>query len=230
MLKMKILVTVLVSGMFFSTVSGQVITRPNYSLKSHETLEILKVEVTAREVRFQMSVENRISGGNFCADKNIFIIYPDGTRSKLRSSEKIPVCPDTHQFMSIGEKLSFTLIFPPLRQGTEWIDLMEECSENCFSFYGITLDTDLNQRINEAFSFAEKGEPARAQAMFIKIIEETDYRNLGSESLLYLSIIKLAKEVGNTSTAEEWYKRFKLSGAPRSELYFRYLELQGIKF
>lgn len=225
-----IIPAVLVFLFLKSEVSGQVITRPGYSLKSHETLEILNVEISAREVVINMSIENRITGGNFCADRNIFIIYPDGTKLKLRSSENIPVCPDTHKFSSPGEKLFFSLNFPPLRQGTEWIDLVEECSDNCFSFYGIILDEELNKRINEAFALVEKGEPGMALAAFVKILEETDNKNLGSEGLLYMNIISLAGEAGNKSMADDWYRRFLTSGAPRLERYIMYLGKPDSRF
>jgi hypothetical protein len=215
-----------ISGTSFS----QSFIQPNFGLKSHETLDIKKIDATVKSTSVYLSVVNRITGGTFCADKNIFIIYPDGTRSKLISSSGIPVCPDSYKFKTIGEKLDFTLTFPPLKQGTEWIDLIEDCSENCFSFYGITLNVALNRRIDDAFYLAENDESAKALISFIDIVEETDFRNIGIEGLLYVNIIKLAKESGNTAKAEEWFRKFKSSGAPRFEKYIKYLNDQGIKY
>jgi hypothetical protein len=209
---------------------SQTYNQPDIGLRSHETLEISKVEITAKRTVIYLSVENRIIGGNFCADKNIFIIYPDGTRSKLTSSNGIPVCPDTYKFKTPGEKLNFNLIFPPLKAGTEWIDLIEDCSENCFSFYGVTLDPELNKKIDDAFVLAENEEPAKALVSFINIVEETDNKNLGVEGLLCINIIKLAKETGDTLKAAEWYNRLKSSGAPRLPLYIKHLNSQGIKY
>ena len=177
-----------------------------------------------------LKVENRITGGNFCADKNIFIIYPDGTRSVLVSTSGIPVCPDTYKFTSIGEKLDFVLTFPPLKKGTEWINLVEDCSENCFSFYGITLDSNLNKKIDDAFALAENEEPAKALVSFMAIAEEMDNKNLGAEGLIYLNIIILAKETGSTAKAAEWYRRLESSGLPETELYIKHLNSQGIKY
>ena len=165
-----------------------------------------------------------------CADKNIFIIYPDGSRSKLVSSSGIPVCPDAHIFKDAGEKLSFILEFPPLKPGTEWIDLVEDCNDNCFSFYGLLLNDDLNGKIDEAFVLHETEEPVKAMMSFIKIVEETDSMNLGTEGLLYMSIIQLARETGNNSRAAEWYKRLKSSGAPRLQQYLNLLNDQGIRY
>lgn len=208
----------------------QIFLHPNIALKRPETLDIIKAEITAQKTVIYLSIENRITGGYFCADKNIFIVYPDGTRIPLTSSSGIPVCPDTYKFKTIGEKLDFVLTFPPLKQGTEWIDLIEECSANCFSFYGITLDDNLNKKIDDAFVLAENEEPAKALISFINIAEATDSKNLGIEGLLYISIIKLAKETANTVKASEWYKRLKSSGAPRFEMYIKNLNSQGIVY
>jgi len=210
--------------------NSQTIINPNYSLKSHETLNIIKIEARSEATLFYLSIENGIEGGTFCADKNINTIYPDGKKSKLVSSEGIPVCPDTYQFRRIGEKLEFILEFPPLKKGTEWIDLVEECTDNCFSFYGICLDNDLNGRIDNAFSLAENDEPMKAMVSFIAILEDVDKSNSGIEGLLYINIIKLAKETGDDTRAAEWFRKFKISDAPKLAECIKYLNDQGIKY
>jgi len=230
---MKIKIILIVLFIFITGVVkiyAQTYNQPNIGLKSHETLEISKVELTEHKTLIYLSVENRITGGNFCADKNIFIIYPDGTRSKLISSSGIPVCPDTYRFKTIGEKLDFVLKFPPLKLGTDWIDLIEDCSENCFSFYGVTLDNDLNNKIDDAFTLVENKEQAKALVNFIKIADSIDNKNLGIEGLIYINIIRLAKETGNTVKAAEWYNRLKSSGIPRSELCIKNLNSLGIVY
>lgn len=228
-MKIKIIIPVL---FFLITVTAnlksQTYNHPNSGLKSHETLEISKVEISEINTAIFLSVENRITAGYFCADKNIFIIYPDGTRSRLISSQGIPVCPDTYKFKTIGEKLSFELTFPPLKQGTQWIDLIEDCTENCFSFFGICLNNDLNKKIDDAYVLAENEAPAEALMSFIKIANSVDIKNSGIEGLIYMNIIKLSNETGNTQKASEWYKKLKLSGVPRCELYLKHLNSQGI--
>ena len=171
-----------------TNIHSQTVEQPNYALKSHETLEITKVEITPVKTVVSLTIENRIEGGKFCADKNIFIIYPDGTRSNLTSSNGIPVCPETYKFKTIGEKFDFVLTFPPLKQGTEWVDLIEDCTDNCFSFYGVTLDSELNKKIDDAFVLAEKKEPGKALIIFINLAEANDNKNLGIEGLLYINI------------------------------------------
>src|SRR5664279_1796392 len=125
-------------------VQAQTISQPNYGLKSHETLEISKIELNPQKTVIYLNIENMIKDGFFCADKNIVTIYKDGTRSKMISSKGIPNCPDTYKFKSIGEKLNFELTFPPLKPGTQTIDIVEDCTDNCFSFYGVCLNSNLN--------------------------------------------------------------------------------------
>jgi hypothetical protein len=207
---------------------SQTLIKPNYALKSHETLEISKIEISSQKTMIFLNVENRRTDGYFCADKNIFIIYPDGTRSRLISSKGIPVCPETYKFKTIGEKLNFELTFSPLKQDTQWIDLIEDCSENCFSFYGVCLNNDLNKKIDDASLLAENAEPAKALMSFIKIAGMIDNKNSGIEGLIYINIIKLAKETANIQKASEWYTKLKSSDIPRSELYIKHLNSQGI--
>ena len=209
---------------------SQIFLQPNFGLKSHETLVINKIELSSTGARFYMSIENRITNGSFCADKNIFIVYPDGTRSLLASSEGISVCPDAHKFKAPGEKLDFTLTFPPLKPGTEWIDLIEDCSDNCFSFYGITLDNELNRKIDEAFFLEENDEPVKAMINMIDLAEAIDKKDIGIEGFLYINIIRLAKVNGNEVKASQWYSRMKSSGAPRLQQYIKYLNDQGIRY
>jgi hypothetical protein len=210
---------------------SQVYNNPNIALKSHETLEILKVEITPRSTMIYLSVENRRSaGGSFCADRNIYMISPDATRMKLIQSKNIPVCPDTYNFRSVGEKLQFILEFPPLKNGTKWIDIIEDCSSNCFWFYGVTLDNELNARLDEVFTQASRGLPANNVLLFKNILDDIDNQNQGIEGSLYINIINAALENSDTETAAAWYKRMTESRAPRLNQYLKYLNDRGIKY
>jgi hypothetical protein len=227
-MKKMIAFSILLSFLSITSFS-QTFVKPNFALKSHETLDITRIELKPEATIFFMSIENKIEKGSFCADKNIYIIYPDGNKSKLKSSSGIPVCPDIYKFQAPGEKLEFILTFPPLKKGTEWIDLVEECSDNCFSFYGITLDADLNKRIDDAFALAEN-EPSKALKNFIDIAEKIDKNSKGISGLLYINIIRLAKQTGDDAQAEKWYQKLKLSDTPRLTAYIKYLNDQGIKY
>lgn len=209
---------------------SQTIIQPNQALKSHETLEIRKIEMSSEKTIVYLSVENRRADGNFCADKNIFIIYPDGSRLKLVKTVGIPQCPDAFRFKNIGEILDFSLIFPPLNPATKWIDIVEECASNCFHFYGITLNDDLNKRLNEAFALGTSGESAKTILMFRSILESVDDQNTGVEGTLYVNIISAAIESGDKVEAAVWYKRLLSSHAPRLNEFVKFLNDRGIKY
>ncbi|MGB8491523.1 MAG: hypothetical protein WCE64_10735 [Bacteroidales bacterium] len=224
---------ILLSGILWSAtgiLSSQTFIKPNYSLRSHPTLDIVKIEAGPEATVFSMSIGNRIAGGTFCADRNIYMMLPDGKKILLTSASGIPVCPDSYKFKAPGEKLDFVLTFPPLKHGTSWIDLVENCSDNCFSFYGIALDNDLNKRIDDAFTLAENDQPAKALISFINILSDKGDSCAGIKGLLYINIIRLEKETGNNTEAEEWYKKFKSSDTPRLSQYITYLNDQGIRY
>ncbi len=210
--------------------AAQTFIQPNYGLKSHETLTINKVEASDKSIVLLLSLENRITGGSFCVDRNTYIVYPDGTRLKMTSASGIPLCPEAHRFSAPGDKLTFTLTFPSSGKLPEWIDLIEDCTDNCFHFYGITLDNDLNQKINDAFGYAGGDDILKGMISFIDILEETDQKNLGSEGLLYVNIISLAREAGNPGQAASWYNRLRSSEAPKLQEYIKFLNDQGIRY
>jgi hypothetical protein len=223
-------IAVLFLGSFPRQLQAQSICHPNYGLKSHQTLVIKRVETGGDSTHFYMSIENRITGGTFCADRNICVVYPDGRLVKLLSSSGIPVCPDMHSFREPGEKLEFRLTFPSLEPGTRWIDLVEECDDNCFSFYGITLDTGLNREIDDAFALVEKKTPGEALGRLASLAASVEGKNTGIDGLLLITMIQLTFENGDLAVSSEWYRKLEMSGIPRLNQYLRYLSLQGIKF
>jgi hypothetical protein len=219
-----LLVTILQSGF------SQLIEQPNYALKSHETLEISKVKITPDETVLYLTIENRLDSGTFCADRNIYLINSDGEKLRLKKASGIPVCPDSYKFKSIGEKLLFSLEFPSLKTGTKWVDLIEDCTSNCFWFYGVTLDNELNKKLDEAFSLASKAKPADNILLFKTILDSIDNQNLGVEGLLYINIINAAIEDADNVNTIVWYKRLASSHAPRLSYYIKYLNDRGIKY
>jgi hypothetical protein len=232
----KMMVEKLYAVIFFfvaavSNILCQTFQQPNIGLKSHETLELRKVEVYPERTVVSLSVENRrTAGGTFCADKNIYIIYPDGTKLKLRNASGIPTCPDSYEFKMVGEKLYFTLEFSPLKPGTKWIDIVEECTSNCFWLYGITLDNELNNKVDEAFLLASKSDPAKTIMLFRKILETADGQNPGIKGALYINIINAAVEAGDRVEAAVWYKRLLSSNTPRLNEYVKALNDRGVRF
>lgn len=227
----KIVLMVCLIVIYTTHTYSQTIDKPSFALKSPETLEISKVEITAQNTLIYLSVENkRDEGGSFCADKRIYIIYPDGSRLNLTRAHNIPVCPDTYNFKNIGEKLQFTLEFPPLKPQTKWFDIIEDCTSNCFWFYGVTLDIALNTRLDEIFALASKGQPAGNIILFKNILDDIDSLNLGVEGSLYINIINAAAENRDNVSTAVWYKRMAASHAPRLSQYLKYVNDMGIKY
>jgi hypothetical protein len=226
----KSVILLIVILFFAATVQAQVIERPNCGMKSPNTLVIDRIETGNGSSTFYCSVENQIKDGYFCADKNIFVIYPDGTRSMLIKAEGIPVCPAMYKFKSIGEKLEFRLVFPVLKENVQWIDLVENCSSDCMFFYGLTLDNQLNTRLDELFQKAEKATSEESIGLFKSMIDEIDNKNLGIEGLLYINIINASIEAGDKIGASVWYKRLLASGAPRLSYYVKFLNDKGVRF
>lgn len=208
----------------------QPFVQPNYALKSHETMSVNRVDLTPERTVVSLSVENRITGGNFCADRNIYIIDPSGVKYKVVKAVGIPVCPQSYAFKNIGEVLNFTLEFPPIKPDSKWVDIVEDCTNNCFRFYGVTLDNDLNKKLDVAFSLLPKSLPSESVALFRQILEETDNQNLGIEGLLYISIITSSIENNDKPGAMAWYKRLGESHAPRVNEYLKFLNDKGIKY
>jgi hypothetical protein len=213
-----------------SALLSQTVVNPNYGLKSHETLLITKIESNQEKTLGYLTIENRIEGGNFCADRNISIIDPEGRKLQVRITSGIPVCPESYKFKSIGEVVKFSLEFPPLTPGTKWVDIIENCSDNCFWFYGVTLDIELNKRVEGAFSKASAVAPAENMFLFKGILDDIDSQNLGIEGLLYLNIISAARENADNVNAMVWYKRLAASKAPRVGEYLKYLNGRGIEY
>jgi hypothetical protein len=214
---------------FSPPLKSQITVNPNFGLKSHETLNINRVEVTKEKTVISFTIENRIENGTFCADRKIYITDPAGNRYKVVNATGIPVCPDNYTFKKPGEKLSFTLTFPPMTGEYTYIDLKEECSENCFSFYGIVLDEYINSRLDEGFSSAERGESLKAMDTFIKMTDVAS-KHIGIQALVYYNIVKLASETGNTLNAGEWYKKLSAMSSRGGKIYIEQLNLQGIRY
>jgi len=228
-MQLKIILIVLLLSNMLNSAKSQTITQPNFGLKSHETLEIERIELSRDKTVLSFTIENRIENGAFCADRKIYITDPAGNRLRVTKIAGIPVCPESYMFKSAGEKLSFTLTFPPLKGEPAYFDLKEECSENCFSFYGVVLDEYLNSRLDEAFSMAERGELLKAMNRLISMAGEKDKIN-SIRALVWFNIVKLATETGNTVKAGEWYKKLNSPGVPGGRIYIEQLNVQGIRY
>lgn len=210
--------------------TAQTFTGPAVGLKKPQTMEVLGVELTGEKTIIHLSVENKIKGGTFCADRNTYIITPDGLRLKLEKASGIPQCPATHKFKKEGEILEFSLTFPELVPAPGWIDLLEECGDNCFSAYGILLNPGFSARIDEAFGYAGNGQTDSAIGLYRKLIEEAGPDEAGIVGSLYCDLISLMAGKGYKASAAEWYRKLAASDLPRKQMYIDNLSFRGIRY
>jgi hypothetical protein len=208
----------------------QTINHPNYGLKSHETLNIESVIYSDNSFTLNMIIENRSLEGNFCADKNIFIILPGNKKLKIISSEGIPVCPDAYNFSFIGEKLRFKLWFPAIAPDINWIDLIEDCNNACFSFSTIILDSTLNLDIDEAFSMLGSGKNTEAILTFEKLFEKVRIQKVPLEGNILMNLVLLYRKQGNPDQVKKYYQILRDLQTPESAKYIEILKNSGITF
>lgn len=226
--------TILSALIFFQAgliqVYSQVYDFPATGLKSHPTMEISRVEVKPGKTIFYISIENRRIGGTFCVDKNTSAKLPDGSVIKLEKASGIPRCPDIYKFKKQGEILDFSLEFPSIPADAGWINLIEECSDNCFSFYGILLNDSFSRAIDNAISYVDRGQTDTAIGMYQKLISQAGEGQKGVLGSLYADLITLLTSKGYTTNAADWYRKLSDSDIPSKELYLQNLNFRGIKY
>lgn len=159
-----------------TSANAQIIVNPNFAITSHPMV-VNQIVTSEGYLMIELSIENKIDNGSFCADKNIYIRNLTGSEMiKLSNSEGIPVCPDVYQFKWIGEKLTFKLYFPNPNQPLKYIDLIEDCDNACFSILGIILDSEMNNLLESAFKLFDDSDYEASEKTFKKLITENpDY-------------------------------------------------------
>jgi hypothetical protein len=214
----------------FTVLFSQTFTVPAVGLKSHQTMEVLRIELSPEKTVVLLSIENRIKGGTFCADRNIYIVQPDGSRLKLQKASGIPQCPDSHKFSREGEVLEFSLTFGSLKPGTGWIDIVEECGQDCFSVYGILLNESFSRRIDDALFYVNKGQTDSAIGLYRKMIQDAGDNEAGIVGSLYTDLISLLVSKGYGASAAETYRKLVSLDIPRKQFYIDNLNFRGIKY
>jgi len=148
---MKKIFLIIFAVFIVNSIFSQTILYPIVNIKSHKTLTIEKIEFSETQTVFYMSIENqKTTPGDawFCADEKIYIKNAKGTEMFfMTKSEGIPVCPDAYKFKKPGDILKFKLYFQKIPTSIKEIDIVENCNDNCFYFYGVILDETQNTEI-----------------------------------------------------------------------------------
>jgi hypothetical protein len=197
---------------------GQTLSHPNIGTKSHPTLNIDKIELTANLTILHLSIKNELeAGGWFCADKNIVLKNSTGTEVySLVKSENIPVCPKSHQFKKKGEILRFTLYFPVIGKNVQYLDLVEQCNDACFSIKGIILDQNKNLEIENAFRLYNSGKTEKSGEIFGKIATDLKKYPYG---IYYFNAIKAYSEAQKKILAKFWFDKLSQSDISDKNYY-----------
>ena len=225
----KFFLIIIVCFFFFQESFAQLYTNPIASKKSHPELEITQIEITDSYTIISLIVTNRrTEGGWFCADNNIYIKNSNGTEVyELIKSENIPTCPDQFKFAYSGQTLEFKLYFPPISNKIKFIDLIENCSNACFSFYGIILDNVHNEKIRsfeKGFELYRNGQIKEAIPYFEKVITGDISIESHIYGLSYYYLISVYHDLQNTDKVNYWLQQLLESNIEEKETFIKELD------
>ncbi len=180
------------------------VLEPNFAVSTHP-LAILAVEKTHDSLIVEMSIENQSSTGYFCVNKKTYIeSLPEKNKIFALSITGIPVCPNVYHFKWVGEKKYFKLIFPAPDTSVKYVNIIEGCSDHCFSIYGLILNPKLNDYLNRGYDYYNHNNLQSALETFEKALRDfPDY----PFAVLPAHIIKILLEQKKYSLADRWYKQ-----------------------
>lgn len=198
---------------------AQEIVQPNYGLKNPETIEVIRVRIAGTQTLVDMSIQNQVRGGYFCIDENTYLEYGNGMKLKMKSVSGLPLCPDSYEFSSIGEKVYFTLAFDKLPDGIDWFDIVEYCDDNCFSVLALNLDENINDKINTAFNAMDRLEPEIAIEIFRNMLPLLQSSGHGLAGSVYLNLVELLAANNLDDELRQLVSDFKASTMPHKQRY-----------
>lgn len=216
--------------------NAQRLINPVVESKTHPSLTIDSIALSNASSICYLTVTNMNTEGNawFCADNNIDLIeITSGTKHRLQNSKGIPVCPEAHLFKESGEKLSFELHFGPLRDKNAEIDIIENCSDNCFSLKGIVLDALLNKEIRlfetgVLLYKKEKGE--EALIVFEEIKNKTQYPKEKHVAYSYYILPMIYNSLENYDLARSSYQDLLKSEIKDKKYFIQKLQAEDFNW
>jgi hypothetical protein len=132
-----------------------------------------------------------------------------------------------HEFSSVGEKVYFTLVFDKLPEDTPWFDIVEYCSDNCFSILALNMDEKINERINAAFSAMDRLDPVEAIRIFRDMLPGMQASGHGLTGSVYLNLVELLAANNRDDELQKLVSGFKASPMPHKERYLEILRAMG---
>ena len=182
---------------------SQVIIKPNFALATHPIV-VDKIMYSDSLIYVTLTIQNQIEKGEFCTNEIVYLLeYQNQSKAYLIEAKGIPTCPETYKFTTPGEKLSFELKFSSFDETPKYINIVEDCEDNCFSIYGVILDEKMNDDINQAYGFFKSGNLDFALSKFRTAARE----NPGYPfAFLYGNIIEIYAMQEDYEKASEWFK------------------------
>lgn len=213
----------------------RVIENPAVAEQTHQDLKIVKICIYNDSTVIDLSVESKLAqGGWFCADKKIYVENPKNhKRLDIIKARGIPRCPSVYNFKSIGEKLNFTLVFPMIPNGTNLINLIEDCDKSCFRFNDIILDEKLNNDINlytRGVELYAANKTDEAINNFTKVVEVIPAFPTHVYGYSYYNLVRIYNDKGDKVTARFWYDQLEKSTLPDKQYFINSLKKEGIIF
>jgi tetratricopeptide (TPR) repeat protein len=205
---MKKITLLIISLILSAGLFAQVITKPNFALATHPIV-VDDISFSDSLITITLTIQNKIKGGEFCANEIIYLLeLKNKSKAYMLKSAGIPSCPETYKFEAPGEKLTFQLEFTAFDEIPKYINIVEDCEDNCFSIYGVIIDEKMNEDINQAFGYFKSGNLDFALASFRTAARE----NPGYPfAFLYGNIIEIYAMQENYEKAKQWYKFLKAS-------------------
>jgi hypothetical protein len=191
---------------------SQVIEHPNYSLSSHPTLTLDKIEFAEGRTMLYFTITNEKLGGSFCIDSASYLKNSLGDDVYLMTGiGNLPACPETYRFRSIGESRTFVLYFPEINRDLRYIDFVEPCDDACISMRYILLDANMNGAINKGFSLYDTGKYRLALQHFEDILAKESDNYSPVFGSIYLYLMTISYDLGDSGDVKRFYNDLKSS-------------------
>lgn len=210
-----------------ATLSAQEAVQPNYGMKSPATAEVIRVKVTEAQTLVDMSIQNEIRDGYFCIDEDTYLEYGRDVRMRLKEVRGLPLCPEVYEFSTVGEKVYFTLVFDKLPGGTPWFDIIEYCGTGCLSVLGLTMDKEINGKIDAAYNALDRADPERAMDIFSELLPLLRSSAHGLTGSVYLGLAELLDANNRDEELQELISGFESTPMPHKEKYRQILMDMG---
>ena len=204
--KIFLTLVVLLSGLM--AVGQEMIQAPYFAVATHP-MTVQSIAKYPDSLVLVMTIENQSDKGYFCVNKKVYM-EDLKTRSRvfMLSEKGLPLCPGVYHFKWKGEVKTFFLSFPSPDKKTSYVNVVEDCNDNCFAIYGLVLDKAMNEDINRAYDAYKLNHLEESLQAFEKVMKDhPDYPFGGFAA----HVIKILLEQKKYAEAGIWYKKLQYS-------------------